>query len=120
MQLDYILCSDEYLAEMNVEHLAHDTLTDIITFDLSDDDPTGASFSVETSIEGECYISQERVTDNAGGFGESLTHEMLRVLSHGLLHLCGFGDKSAEESAEIRAAEDSAIAEWVTFRRWCD
>ncbi len=105
-QLDYVFCSDDFLAGMNVEHLDHDTLTDIITFDLAEDSPsTGA-------IEGECYISVERVTENAQRFGESPQRELLRVLAHGLLHLCGLGDETDEEAAQMRIAEAAALQNW--------
>ena len=100
--LNYILCSDAYLLEMNVERLDHDTFTDIITFDLSDTD--------DNTIEGECYISLERVTENAASFGESFDRELRRVFVHGLLHLCGLGDKSKAESVVMRKAEDSCLS----------
>jgi len=100
-QLSYVLCSDVYLHAMNVERLSHDTLTDIITFDLRD--------SESAPIEGECYISIDRVMENAASFGESTEVEFLRVVVHGLLHLCGLGDKTPEESERMRFAEDSAL-----------
>lgn len=103
--MSYVFCSDTALLEMNVEHLAHDTLTDIITFDLRD----AASARV---IEGECYISISRVHENASTFGEDSATELLRVMAHGVLHLCGLGDKSIEESEQMRAAEDSALLLW--------
>ena len=160
--LDYVLVSDEYLHAMNVERLAHDTLTDIITFDLSE----GAAGPVQ----GECYISLPRVLENARAYGataegegsfapviapgeEALwtpmdqadriraqdqvrpihqahgpasTHaepsvtplspteftELLRVIAHGLLHLCGLGDKTSAEAEKMRAAEDAALYIW--------
>lgn len=98
-ELTFVLLDDEALLALNVEHLDHDTLTDIITFDLSEG---GA-------IEGECYISLERVRDNAQRLGESAHRELHRVLAHGLLHLCGLGDKSAPEAAVMRAAEEGAL-----------
>ncbi len=106
-QLDYVFCGDDYLAELNVAHLDHDTLTDIITFDLTDDQSGTCD-----EVEGECYISQERVLENASGFGESPNREMLRVIAHGLLHLCGLGDKSAAEARTMRSAEDTALDNW--------
>ncbi len=131
--LDYVFCSDEELLRMNVEHLRHDTYTDIITFDLSDGaDPeladlpfkiglssTGSIDSNDDSaslpaIEGECYISIDRVNDNAAGFGESPDIELLRVLVHGLLHLCGLGDKTEAEIIAMRQAEQNALDEWRT------
>ena len=111
-RLTYVLVSDDALHAMNVEYLAHDTLTDIITFDLRDD-PSAAV------VEGECYISLDRVRDNAAAFGElaratrledPVEEELQRVMAHGLLHLCGLGDKSPAEAAAMRAAEDAALA----------
>lgn len=99
--LTYVLCSDSYLLEMNIERLNHDTFTDIITFDLGD-----RSSGV---IEGECYISIDRVEENAKHFGVPVVHELYRVFVHGLLHLCGLGDKSADEAIAMRKAEDSAL-----------
>lgn len=100
--LSYVFCSDAYLHEMNVERLDHDTYTDIITFDLRNE--------VDEPIEGECYISIERITDNASRFGESLHTELYRVFAHGLLHLCGLGDKTVEEAARMRKAENACLA----------
>lgn len=102
--LSYVFVSDEELYDMNVEHLEHDTYTDIITFDLSDE-----SFS---GIQGECYISWERVQENAAGFGESPERELLRVIVHGLLHLCGLDDHTEEDQQNIRAAEEAALTLW--------
>ncbi len=99
--LSYVLCSDEYLLKMNVERLDHDTYTDIITFDLSDD--------CGNEIEGECYISIDRVTENAALFNDSVSHELNRVFVHGLLHLCGLGDKTEEEAKMMREAENGAL-----------
>ena len=100
--LSYVLCSDAYLLEMNVERLNHDSYTDIITFDLRDAD--------DASLEGECYISLDRVIENATSFGESAIQELFRVFVHGLLHLCGLGDKTAEDAKQMRQAEDRALA----------
>lgn len=102
--LGYVFCSDAYLLEMNVERLEHDTYTDIITFDLSD--------AEGLPIEGECYISLERVAENAASFGVRFERELLRVVVHGLLHLCGLGDKTPEDASSMRIAEDSALAEY--------
>ena len=123
--LDYILCDDAILHAMNVEHLGHDTLTDIITFDLHDRD--GDDVDAPAAIQGECYISLERVRDNARAFGRrsevgSATggdssgerEELLRVMAHGLLHLCGLDDKDAGDIAAMRAAEDRALYIWRT------
>ena len=125
--LDYVFCSDTALHKMNLDHLGHDTLTDIITFDLSDDeeeaesheadilresDQPSSSSTGSSSIEGECYISLDRVRDNATSFGESLDRELLRVMTHGLLHLCGQDDKTDEQQRAMRSAETRALARW--------
>lgn len=104
--LSYVFCSDAYLHEMNVERLDHDTYTDIITFDLRNE--------VDEPIEGECYISIERITDNASRFGESIDRELHRVLVHGVLHLCGLSDKSEEDARHMREAEEVCL-ERLTF-----
>lgn len=97
--LSYVFCSDEYLHEMNVEYLQHDTLTDIITFDYVDGD----------LLKGEIYISVDRVKENAEEYRVSFDHELKRVIAHGLLHLCGYGDKNEEEKKLMRQLENDAI-----------
>jgi len=97
-QLQYVFCSDEYLHAMNLDFLKHDTYTDIITFDLSDD-PLNL-------IEGEIYISVDRVAANATDLGLPFEEEALRVIFHGALHLCGYGDKTKAAKTEMRARED--------------
>ena len=87
-QLNYIFCPDDYLLEVNKEYLDHDYYTDIITFDNSED---------KTKVEGDIFISIDRVKDNAQDLGTSAEHEMRRVIIHGLLHLVGFNDKTEEE-----------------------
>lgn len=99
--LDYIFCSDEYLLEINQAYLKHDDLTDIITFDLSDN---------PGMIKGEVYISVERVQDNSILFNTSFRDELARVVFHGALHLCGYKDKSKKEQMEIRGKEDFYLA----------
>ncbi|HUQ64816.1 MAG TPA: rRNA maturation RNase YbeY [Flavitalea sp.] len=99
--LDYIFCSDEYLLEINQSYLKHDDLTDIITFDLSDND---------SAIKGEIYISVERVQDNAVLFNTSFRDELTRVVFHGALHLCGYKDKTKKHQATIRLKEDLYVS----------
>jgi len=99
-KLDYVFCSDEYLLQINNDFLQHDYYTDIITFPLSDK---------RQPIEGEVYISLDRVKDNASQHQSSVLNETLRVLFHGALHLCGYGDKSAKEIKTMRAKEDFYI-----------
>ncbi|WP_301921471.1 rRNA maturation RNase YbeY [Ferruginibacter sp.] len=98
--LDYVFCSDEYLLDINRTHLKHNFYTDTITFNLS-----------ETPLEiiGEIYISVERVRDNAAGLGISTNEELHRVIFHGVLHLCGYNDKSSKDQKEMRAAEDKYL-----------
>ncbi|WP_066829890.1 rRNA maturation RNase YbeY [Rufibacter ruber] len=98
--LNYIFCSDEYLHQMNVEYLDHDTLTDVITFDNSD---------VEGVIEGDVFISIDRIVDNAASFHISPEEELHRVMVHGLLHLLGFEDKGEENQIIMRSKEDACL-----------
>ncbi|GAA4830545.1 rRNA maturation RNase YbeY [Algivirga pacifica] len=95
-EINYIFCSDEYLHKINVEYLDHDTYTDIITFDNSDQESTIAS---------DIFISIDRVKDNAESFSGSVEDELHRVMIHGVLHLLGFKDKTEEEATEMRRLE---------------
>ena len=99
-QLTYIFVSDEALLEMNRQHLQHNYFTDIITFDLSEGG----------GMVGELYISVDRVRENAKTLGVSFIQEMRRVMVHGLLHLCGFRDKTGAETIAMREAEDMALS----------
>ena len=94
--LNYIFCTDTRLLEINRQFLKHNFYTDIISFELSD---TGHS-------QGEIYISIDRVKENAKSLGISFKYELLRVIFHGALHLCGFKDKSKAEKKKIRGKED--------------
>lgn len=94
--LNYIFCSDKRLLEINRQYLQHDYYTDIITFDLS----------AGPATIGEIYISIDRVRDNAQTHGTSFKSELHRVIFHGALHLCGYGDKKKEETIEMRKRED--------------
>lgn len=100
-EINYIFCSDEYLHKINLEYLDHDTLTDIITFDNSDE---------EDKIEGDIFVSIERVKDNANDLGVSFEEEIKRVLAHGVLHLCGYFDETDEQEAEMRDKENHYLA----------
>lgn len=99
--LTFVFCSDDYLHDMNVEYLDHDTLTDIITFDNADE---------EGIIEGDIFISIDRVKDNAASIGTSFTDELHRVLIHGVLHLLGYDDKNNEAQSLMRKQEDSCLS----------
>ena len=97
--LNFIFCSDDYLLEINKSYLQHDYYTDIITFDLSD----------SKKINGEIYISIDRVIDNANTFKTTIKNELHRVIFHGILHLCGFKDKTKNESEKMREEEQKAL-----------
>jgi len=94
--INYIFCSDEYLHKINLEFLNHDTLTDIISFD----------YSVGKELHGDIYISVDRVTENASDYGTEFNDEMDRVIIHGILHYCGYKDKSNQDEKLMRAKED--------------
>lgn len=96
-ELNYIFCSDEYLHQMNVSYLNHDTLTDIITFDNS---------NIEGKIIGDIFISVDRVAENAKKFEVEFIDELNRVMVHGALHLVGYKDKKKEEQEKMRAKEN--------------
>lgn len=98
-EINYIFCNDEYLLEINQKYLQHDTYTDIITFD----------YSENNIISGDIFISIERVKENAGHYSKDFEEELHRVLAHGILHLCGIKDKSEQESKEMREKEDWAL-----------
>lgn len=96
-QLNYIFCSDEYLLNINREYLDHDFYTDIITFDNSEE---------EGSVEGDIFISIERVKENASEMGLAFEEELRRVLAHGVLHLVGYDDLEDEQEQEMRNKEN--------------
>lgn len=96
--LNYVFCSDEYLLGINREFLNHDFYTDIITFDLRDNH--------REAVNGEIYISIERVEENRINHDSSFREELLRVLFHGALHLCGYKDKTKREILVMRQKED--------------
>ena len=98
-EINYIFCDDEYLHIINLEYLDHDTLTDIISFD----------YTVGNLIQGDIFISIERVKDNASDFNASFDEELKRVLSHGILHYCGYKDKSPKDEALMRSKEDAKM-----------
>ncbi|MEN9928388.1 MAG: hypothetical protein RLZZ231_309 [Bacteroidota bacterium] len=97
--INYIFCDDDFLLDINQQYLDHDTLTDIISFD----------YSVGNELHGDIFISTERVAENAQDFGVSFSEELLRVLSHGVLHYCGYKDKSETDELLMRSKEDEKI-----------
>ena len=105
--LDYIFCTDSYLAAINKEYLNHNDFTDIITFPLS----TGAN-----AIIGDIYISIDRVKENAYQFNTSFKKELHRVIIHGALHLCGYKDKTLSEKKTMRLKEDFYLAQYIVPR----
>ncbi|UOK43127.1 MULTISPECIES: rRNA maturation RNase YbeY [Flavobacterium] len=98
-EISYIFCDDEYLHKINVEYLNHDDLTDIISFD----------YSEGNLLQGDIFISVERVRDNALDFGVTFEEELKRVIIHGVLHYCGYKDKSEADEQLMRAKEDEKV-----------
>lgn len=98
-EINYIFCTDEYLHDINVKYLDHDTLTDIISFDYTENQIVG----------GDIFISIERVKDNAADFEVAFDVELLRVMAHGVLHYCGYKDKGEEDEALMRQKEEEKM-----------
>ncbi|MFC4722847.1 rRNA maturation RNase YbeY [Geojedonia litorea] len=98
-EINYIFCDDDYLLKLNLEFLSHDTLTDIISFD----------YTMGKEISGDIYISVERVEDNAKDFKVDFDSELSRVMVHGVLHYCGYKDKSKEDESQMRLKENYYI-----------
>lgn len=99
-EMNIIFCNDDYLHNLNVEYLAHDTLTDVIGFD----------YSVGKKLQGDIFISTERVIENAQLFKVSFEKELHRVIIHGVLHFLGYSDKSESDKEQMRSKEDEALA----------
>ena len=95
-EINYIFCDDAYLLDLNIEFLEHDTLTDIISFD----------YTLGKLISGDIYISVERVMENAKDYAVTLQNELSRVMIHGILHYCGYKDKSDSDETEMRSKEN--------------
>ncbi len=104
--IQYVFVSDAFLLDMNLKYLHHDTYTDIITFDLSE--------KKSPYIEGEIYISVDRVKDNAVTEKVTYQHELLRVICHGALHLSGFNDKTKSQKATMRSLETEWVKKYLT------
>lgn len=98
-EINYIFCDDAYLSQLNKKFLNHDTLTDIISFD----------YCVGKQVNGDIYISIDRVSDNAETYGVSFDTELNRVMIHGILHYLGYKDKTLDEKQSMRAKEDSSL-----------
>jgi len=104
-ELNYIFLSDEDLLKINIEYLNHNTYTDIITFDNSEE---------KGKIESDIFISLERVMANAEKFNTTFENELLRVLAHGLLHLCGYKDKKKSDIEIMRKKEEESLLLFVS------
>ncbi|WP_372936272.1 rRNA maturation RNase YbeY [Seonamhaeicola sp.] len=100
-EINYVFCDDEYLHKLNVEFLNHDTLTDIISFD----------YTVGKIIQGDIFISVERVVDNAKEFNTVFSDELSRVIIHGVLHYCGYKDKTDEDAQLMRNKENHYLSQ---------
>jgi rRNA maturation RNase YbeY len=98
-EINYIFCDDEYLLEINQQYLDHDTLTDIISFD----------YSIGNELHGDIFISVERVRENAIDFKVSFDEELKRVMVHGVLHYCGYKDKSETDEQLMRDKEEEKM-----------
>jgi len=95
-EVNYIFCDDNYLSDLNIKYLKHNTLTDIISFD----------YTIGKIISGDIFISIERVKENAELFNTKYVDELHRVMIHGVLHYCGYKDKTDEEKIQMRSKED--------------
>ena len=98
-EINYIFCDDDYLHKINVEYLNHDTLTDIISFD----------YTMGNEISGDIFVSIERVLDNSKDYNTFFEDELKRVLVHGVLHYCGYKDKSEDDESLMRSKEDEKL-----------
>ena len=98
-EINYIFCDDDYLLGINQQYLDHDTLTDIISFD----------YSVGNEINGDIFVSVERVKENATDYKVTFHEEIQRVLVHGVLHYCGYKDKTESDELVMRAKEEEKM-----------
>ena len=98
-EINYIFCDDNYLLDINQQYLDHDTLTDIISFD----------YSVGNEINGDVFVSVERVKENAADYNVTFHEEIQRVLVHGILHYCGYKDKTESDERIMRSKEEEKM-----------
>jgi rRNA maturation RNase YbeY len=98
-EINYIFCDDDYLLEINQQYLNHDTLTDIISFD----------YSIGNELNGDIFVSVERVKENASDFNVTFQEEIQRVLVHGILHYCGYKDKTESDELVMRSKEEEKM-----------
>ena len=101
-EINYIFCDDEHLLQVNQDFLQHDYYTDVITFD----------YVKGKTISGDIFVSLPRISDNSSSMKKDFQSEFLRVLAHGVLHLCGYKDKTEEEITEMRNKEDFYLAKF--------
>ncbi len=99
--INIIFCNDDYLLDLNQRFLERDTLTDVIAFDYGED---------SKEVSGDVFISIERINDNAASLEQTLDHEVKRVIIHGVLHLCGYADKTPDEKASMTLNEDKYLS----------
>ncbi|TRO67377.1 rRNA maturation RNase YbeY [Christiangramia sabulilitoris] len=97
--INFIFCDDDYLHDINLKYLNHDTYTDIISFDNS----------LGNTLHGDIYISTERVEENASNYNVNFIEELKRVIIHGVLHFCGYKDKTEREKETMRHMEEEKI-----------
>lgn len=107
-EINFIFCSDPYLKEINQAYLQHDYFTDIVTFDNSEE---------EGVLEGDIFISIDRIQENSLEFSITFDQELRRVLIHGVLHLIGYGDKSPDEQVHMRQKEDEYVSLYTTLNQ---
>jgi rRNA maturation RNase YbeY len=101
-EISYLFSNDDYVLEANQQYLHHDYLTDILTFD----------YCEGNILQGDIIISIDRIKDNAKRFGVSMENELLRVIIHGILHLCGYKDKTKKEAAIMHSKEDEYLQQY--------
>lgn len=104
-EINYIFCDDEYLLKVNQDYLQHDYYTDIITFD----------YVKGKTISSDIFVSLPRISENASTLSKDFDEEFRRVLAHGILHLCGYKDKTEEEQQEMRSKEDFYLHQFKNF-----
>jgi rRNA maturation RNase YbeY len=105
-EISYRFCTDDEILRVNQQYLQHDYYTDVITFD----------YSTDRFISGDVYISLDTVRTNAALYGTDFMEELRRVIAHGLLHLCGFKDKTSADAKRMRQAENHSILKWTQLR----
>lgn len=105
-EINYVFCDDDYLHKLNIEFLNHDTLTDVISFD----------YSVGKELHGDVYISIDRVKENAQDLGELFGKELKRVMVHGVLHYCGYKDKSNNDIITMRKKENYHLNRFTSIQ----